>query len=81
MGVTPPAWKGIALDIDYYLFQAERNVGHSRGLGTELDFTLRYDFRDRFQLRATAAMFTAGGANDSSKSKARRYTFEAVGRF
>lgn len=81
-GVTPPAYKGIALDIDYFLFQADRVAfGTNRTLGTELNFRLRYDLRERLQLRASAAFFTAGAAIAAGKPKARRYMFEAVGRF
>ncbi|MFA5139749.1 MAG: hypothetical protein WC728_11000 [Elusimicrobiota bacterium] len=81
MGVTPPAVRGIALDIDYYLFQADRNVGSARTLGTEWDFRLRYDVAQLLQLRASAAFFSAGPALNPNKGKARRYMFEASGRF
>ena len=92
VGVTPPAYRGFVLDVDYFLYQADRVLaGPHRTLGTELDFRLRYDIRDRLQLRASAAYFTLGAGNDvtyttgfspdPSKSTARRYMFEAVGRF
>jgi len=92
LGVTPPAWHGLVLDVDYFLYQADRvRSGPHRTLGTELDFRLRYDIRDRLQFRVSAAYFTAGAANDityvggldpnPSKATAKRYMFEAVGRF
>lgn len=80
-GVTPPAWHGITLDLDYFLFQADRNVGPTRTLGTELDVALRYDFRDLLQFRASVASFTAGAALNPDKPSSRRWMFEATGRF
>lgn len=80
-GITPPAWHGIALDIDYFLYQADRNTGPHRNLGSEYDFRLRYDLGDRLSLRATAAFFKAGSALDPARSKASRLAFEASGRF
>lgn len=82
IGVTPPAWRGVVLDIDYYLFQADRNsTGPHRTLGTELDLRLRYDIRDRLRLSASAAFFTAGPASNPTKGGSRRYMLEASGRF
>ncbi|MFH1723219.1 MAG: hypothetical protein ABII00_01220 [Elusimicrobiota bacterium] len=81
MGVTPPAYRGIVMDLDYYLFQADRNLGPDRTLGTEFDIRLRYDIRERFTLRASAALFNAGNASNVVKNSSRRYLFEAMGRF
>jgi hypothetical protein len=82
VGITPPAYYGIVLDIDYYLYQADRNnLGPARNLGSEYNVRLRYDLLDRFSLKASAALFTAGVASDPSKSSARRYLLEASGRF
>ncbi|MEK7744704.1 MAG: hypothetical protein AAB576_06425 [Elusimicrobiota bacterium] len=81
LGVTPPAYHGIVLDLDYYLFQAERNLGHHRTLGTETDLRLRYDAGDRFSIRASAALFTIGTASNPTQGAARRYMLEAFGRF
>lgn len=81
LGATPPAWKGIVLDLDHYLFQADRNLGPHRTLGTELDLRLRYDIFDRFSVSAGAAFFTVGPASNPAKGSARRLTFEASGRF
>lgn len=80
IGATPPAWRNIVLDFDYYLYQAERG-GASRGLGTEMDIRLRHDIRDRLSLRLSAAFFKGGPALDPGKPSARRYMFEASGRF
>ena len=80
-GYTPPAYKGLTLDIDFYLYQAERISSGSRTLGTEWDFRLRYPIRDQFTLAATMAYFRAGKFTDPGRSVARKYSFEASGRF
>ncbi|MBI5595207.1 MAG: hypothetical protein HY928_03860 [Elusimicrobia bacterium] len=80
LGATPPAWRDIVLDFDYYLVQAERG-GASRGLGTEMDIRLRHDIRDRLTIRLSAAFFKGGAALDPGKPSARRYMLEASGRF
>ncbi|MEQ1919831.1 MAG: hypothetical protein ABL955_11580, partial [Elusimicrobiota bacterium] len=46
-GYTPPAYKSLTLDIDFYLYQAERISTGSRTLGTEWDLRLRYPIRDQ----------------------------------
>jgi hypothetical protein len=81
VGVTPPAWHGMVLDADYFLFQADRNVGSDRTLGSEWDIRLRYDIFDRFSLRASAALFKIGVASNPSQGYASRYMLEASGRF
>lgn len=81
LGVTPPAYRGIVLDLDYYIYQAERNVGYHRNLGTEFDIRLRYDVFDRFSLKASLAMFKAGGAANLAMGSSRRYMLEASGKF
>lgn len=81
IGLTPPSWKGIILDVDYYIFQTNRAIGPHRTLGNELDIKLHYDIRDRLQLKLSAAYFTSGAALNVDKPSARRYSFEAVGRF
>ncbi|PCI34839.1 MAG: hypothetical protein COB53_11590 [Elusimicrobia bacterium] len=80
-GITPPSYKGWVLDFDYFLYQAERNTKAARTLGSEVDFTLRYDFRERFQIHATAAFFQSGGAVSTVETTARRFMFEVTGRF
>lgn len=80
LGATPPAWHGLVLDVDQYLYQADRGQS-SRALGKELDIRVRHDIRDRFSLRLSAAFFSAGAALNASKPSARRYLFEASGRF
>lgn len=80
-GYTPPAYKGLTLDIDFFLYQAERISSGSRTLGTEWDFRLRYPIRDQLQLAATMAYFRAGKFTDPGRSVARKYSFEASGRF
>lgn len=92
VGITPPAFHGVVLDVDYFLYQADKvATGPHRTLGTELDLRLRYDIRDRLQFRASMAYFTAGPASDinrvanispeARKPIARRYMLEAVARF
>lgn len=81
LGFTPPAYRGITFDIDYWLFQADRNVGPHRTLGTEFDFRARYGFRDRFNIILSAARFTAGPALSATKPSSARYMLEFSGRF
>ena len=82
IGFTPPAFYGIALDIDHYLYQADRNTnGPSRSLGQEWDARLRYRFRDKLSFAASAAYFTTGDAMPSSHAHGRRYLIEAAARF
>jgi hypothetical protein len=80
-GATPPSYKGWVLDFDYFLYQLERNTAAPKTLGSEIDITLRYDFRERFQIHATAAFFRSGGATVEAKNSARRYMIECTARF
>ena len=80
-GYTPPAYRGFVLDIDYFLYQAERIRSGSRTLGMEWDVRVRYPIRDQFNLSASMAYFKAGKATDPGRSVARKYSFEASGRF
>ncbi|MEK7388774.1 MAG: hypothetical protein AAB036_03660 [Elusimicrobiota bacterium] len=80
-GYTPPAYRGFALDVDYFLYQAERIRSGSRTLGMEWDVRLRYPIRDQFNLAASMAYFKAGKATDSGRSVSRKYSFEVSGRF
>lgn len=80
-GYTPPAWRGVALDVDFYLFQAERIRDGNRVLGTEWDLRLRHNIEDRFAIALTAAFFKAGDASPSPNSRAKKYSFEVFGRF
>ena len=82
LGFTPPAYHGVALDLDYFLFQADQNnFGPDRTLGNEYDGHLRYGYRDRFQILAGIALFKSGKAINQSRPSAHRYTFEVLGRF
>ncbi len=80
-GYTPPSYKSLTLDIDFYLYQAERISSGSRTLGTEWDLRLRYPIRDQLNLALTMAYFRAGKFTDPGRSVARKYSFEASGRF
>lgn len=80
-GFTPPSYKGIILDVDYYLYQAERVDHGSRTLGGEWDIHLRYAIEDRFTLSASAALFGIGSASNVNLGKAKKYTVQASGRF
>lgn len=80
-GYTPPSYKSFTLDIDFFLYQAERISSGSRTLGTEWDVRLRYPIRDQLTLAATMAYFRAGKFTDPGRSVARKYSFEASGRF
>lgn len=81
VGYTPPAYKGVVLDLDYFLFQADRIREGSRTLGMEWDLKLRYNVLDRFSLTAVAAWFTAGTASNPTRGAAKKYSLEASGRF
>lgn len=81
LGFTPPAYKGVQFDLDFWLFQADRNVGPHRTLGREFDLRARYGFRDRFSITAGAAIFTAGPALAATHPTSRRYLLEFSGRF
>ncbi|MDE2510805.1 MAG: hypothetical protein KGL74_06760 [Elusimicrobia bacterium] len=80
-GYTPPSYAGFALDLDYFLFQAERVATGPRTLGSEWDVRLRYQIRDQFSLTAGLANFKSGLVTDPRHATARKYTFEASGRF
>jgi hypothetical protein len=79
-GFTPPAYYGAMLDLDYFLYQADRvSSGPSTTLGHEWDLKLRYRIRDRVSLQASAALFTIGPA--IGQGTARRYMLEAAAHF
>jgi len=80
-GYTPPAYKSLTLDIDFFLYQAERISSGPRTLGTEWDVRLRYPIRDQLNIAATMAYFRAGKFTDPGRSVARKYSFEVSGRF
>jgi hypothetical protein len=80
-GYTPPAYKSLTLDIDFYLYQAERISSGSRTLGSEWDVRVRYPIRDQLNIAATMAYFRAGKFTDAGRSIARKYSFEVSGRF
>jgi hypothetical protein len=84
-GFTTPAFRGFLIDLDGFLYQATRSDSGSSGfgstLGDELDIHLRYPIRDQFTLMAGMAYFKSGQITDPGKSIARKYTFEASGRF
>lgn len=81
VGYTPPAWRGWALDLDYYLFQTDRVNTGPRALGREWDVRLRYQIQDTFTFSVSGAFFTAGSATNPAKNSARKYALEASGRF
>lgn len=81
-GYTPPAFHGFNLDVDYFLYQAERVSGaSSRTLGMEWDVRLRYPLMDQLQLSASMAYFKAGKAIDNARRVSRKYVLEVSGRF
>lgn len=81
VGYTPPAYKGLTLDLDFFLYQAERISSGPRTLGTEWDARVRYPIRDQLSVSATMAYFRAGQFTDPGRSIARKYSFEVAGRF
>jgi len=80
-GYTPPAYKGLTLDIDFFMYQAERISAGPSTLGSEWNFRLRYPIRDQLNIAATMAYFRAGKFTDPGRSVARKYSFEVSGRF
>ena len=80
-GYTPPAYKGMVLDVDYFLFQADRVASGSRTLGSEWDLKLRYNVLDRFTISALGAWFTAGTASNPGRGASKKYSFEVAGKF
>lgn len=80
-GYTPPAYRGFNLDVDYFLYQAERVSRGPRTLGMEWDVRLRYPIRDQFSLTLTSAYFKAGTFSDPGRGVSRKFSFEASGRF
>lgn len=80
-GYTPPSYKSLTLDVDFFLYQAERISAGPRTLGTEWDVRLRYPIRDQLNVAATMAYFRAGKFTDPGRSVARKYSFEVSGRF
>ena len=81
VGYTPPAYRSLTIDIDFFLYQAERISTGPRTLGTEWDLRLRYPIRDQLNIAATMAYFRAGQFTDPGRSVARKYSFEVSGRF
>jgi hypothetical protein len=83
-GFTTPSFRGFLIDLDGYLYQATRASGAGGAgstLGSELDTHLRYPIRDQFTLSCGMAYFKSGMITDPNQSIARKYTFEASGRF
>lgn len=80
-GYTPPAFHGWVLDLDYFLFRADRVVTGPTTLGWEWDVRIRYSIQDHFMLAFGADTFTAGTASNPNRGTSRKYTFEASGRF
>jgi hypothetical protein len=80
-GFTTPAYHGVALDLDGYLYQADRAQNGPSTLGDEFDGHLRYQIRDQFKLIAGIAYFKPGAIVDPNRSVARRYFLQASGRF
>ena len=80
-GFTTPSFRGFLVDLDGYLYQATRASGAGSTLGSELDTHLRYPIRDQFTLSCGMAYFKSGLITDPGRSIARKYTFEASGRF
>ena len=80
-GFTTPSLRGFAIDLDGYLYQATRASGAGSALGAEFDARLRYALRDQFAMSCGMAYFKSGAISDPGRSIARKYTFEASGRF
>ncbi|MFI5347970.1 MAG: hypothetical protein ACHQ2Z_00370, partial [Elusimicrobiota bacterium] len=81
LGFTTPAYRGFVLDVDGFLYQATRATNYGSTLGDELDLHLRYAIRDQFSMSCGAAYFRSGLITDPSRGVARKYVFQATGRF
>jgi len=80
-GYTPPAYHGIALDLDYYFFQADRVINTTGTLGNEWDIGLRYDLNNTLDASITYALFKIGPAINPGGGTARKVDLEVSGRF
>jgi hypothetical protein len=80
-GYTLPAWKGFVLDVDYFLYQADRVVTGSRSLGSEWDAKIRYQYEQHFSVSVAGAWFGIGKALNATRGTGRKITLEASGRF
>lgn len=80
LGVTPPDYRGIRLDLDFLRFEASQAPA-SREIGHEYDLRLSYAVKDRLLFRLTGAFFSAGKALSAKHASARRIGLEVSGRF
>ncbi|MFA6317650.1 MAG: hypothetical protein WC943_09535 [Elusimicrobiota bacterium] len=80
-GYSFPSYRNITLDVDYWLFQADRIRQGKRTLGAEWDFKLRYNLKDQFSMAASAALFGVGTATNQNLGASRKYAFEVFGKF
>jgi hypothetical protein len=81
MGITMPSYRNVFLDVDYYSYEADRAVGASKKLGTELDFRLTYPIGQAFSINAVYAAFSPGSAYPAGTSSAKKFALEALARF
>ena len=81
VGFTTPSFRGFLIDADGFLYQGTRASGAGSTLGDELDVRLRYPIRDQFSMSCGMAYFVSGLISDPGRSIARKYTFQASGRF
>ncbi len=80
-GYTPPAYHGVALDLDYYFFQADRVLNTSGTLGNEWDIGLRYDLTSTLDCSLTYALFKIGPAINPGGGTANKIDVAVSGRF
>ncbi|MBI4057400.1 MAG: hypothetical protein HY399_07650 [Elusimicrobia bacterium] len=80
LGATFPPYNGIYLDIDYYIFQAG-TIGSAltKSLGKEWDVRLHYTIKNKLTIQVAFASFSPGNPYNSTTAK--RFLFEASGRF
>ena len=84
IGVTPPTFLGMTLDLDYFLYQASQAGAGSRSLGKEFDAKLSYKVEDRLLIRLVGAFFTAGTGirpQGTGNASGRKFSLEVSGRF
>ena len=83
LGITLPPWKKITLDLDYFVFHAQKVASGNRSLGSEFDSRLSYSLQDKLFFSLTAALFSPGEGSRTgpNKSSAKRLKIEATGRF
>jgi hypothetical protein len=86
-GITMYPTRLLSIGVDYFVFDSQETSVTSfptssgeTSLGSEFDFGMGFAYTEYLSFRASFAFFSPGNAY-ITKDKARRFLFEAVGRF